>query len=69
MAHDRRKKGGERKDKKLQRMREAVEVRKENAGPAKPSNDQKDIVTFKSGSQNDRTVDPSAYRGGRGPTR
>jgi hypothetical protein len=38
--HDRRKKGGERKDKKNERMHEAVAERKENAAPERPQTDQ-----------------------------
>ncbi len=48
-----RKKGGERKDKKNERMREAVEQRHAEAGVPKPTHDQPDIVTYKQGSQAD----------------
>ena len=51
MAHAR-KKGGERKDKKNERMREDVAVRKSMAHPH-PTTDQKDIVDYKPGSQGD----------------
>lgn len=40
---DRKKKGGVRKDKKNERMHEAVQVRKEQAGPAGPVHDRGDI--------------------------
>ena len=50
--HDRKKKDGQRKDKKNQRMHEDVAERKENAKPD-PTTDQKDIQTFKPGSPND----------------
>jgi hypothetical protein len=66
--HERKKKDGQRKDKKMQRMREDVERRKEEGSPKDFGTDQQDIQTFKPGSQNDRTVDPSAHRGGIGPT-
>ena len=66
--HERKKKDGQRKDKKMQNMREAVAERKANAAPDKPTTDQKDIQTFKPGSQGDRNQDPSAYKGGKGPT-
>jgi hypothetical protein len=65
--HERKKKGGKRKDKKMQRMREDVEQRKEQGEKSDHESDQKDIVTYKSGSAEDRTVDPSAFKGGRGP--
>jgi hypothetical protein len=67
MAHER-KKNGQRKDKKMQNMREAVADRKANPGPEKPTRDEKDIITYKSGSQGDRNQDPSAFKGGKGPT-
>ena len=66
--HDRKKKDGQRKDKKMQNMREAVEKRKADASPAKPTHDEKDIITYKTGSQGDRNQDPSAFKGGKGPT-
>ena len=59
MAHaDRKKKGGERKEKKTARMREDVQRRHENEQGPKPSTDQKDIMTFKPGSAKDRTTRP-----------
>jgi len=67
MAHERKKKDGQRKDKKMERMREAVEKRKASAAPPKPTHDQKDIQTFKPGSRGDRNQDPSAFKGGKGP--
>jgi hypothetical protein len=51
--HERKKKDGHRKDKKMERMREDVKERKENAAP-KVSNDQKDIQTFKPGAPSDK---------------
>ena len=66
--HERKKKDGQRKDKKMQNMREAVAERKAQAGPEKPTRDEKDIITYKSGSQGDRNQDPSAHKGGQGPT-
>ena len=51
-----RKKGGERKDKKNERMRESVTERKLSAGPKRPSTDQQDIQTFKPGSEGDRSA-------------
>lgn len=53
MAHTR-KKGGERKDHKIERMREDVAERKAEAHP-RPTTDQNDIQTFKPGSASDRT--------------
>lgn len=52
MSHPR-KKGGQRKDKKNERMHEDVALRKANAQEERPSNDQNDIVDYKSGSAND----------------
>lgn len=51
MSHDR-KKGGERKDKKNERMREDVAFRKAHGHP-RPTTDQKDIVDYKPGSAGD----------------
>jgi hypothetical protein len=68
MSHERRKKGGARKDKKLQHMRDAVEQRKAAAPPKDFGKDKPDIVTYKTGSQGDRNQDPSAFKGGIGPT-
>ncbi len=62
MAHERKKKGGERKDKKNERMREAVAERKAHAAPPRPSNDQPDIVTFKQGGADDQTRNPANER-------
>ena len=62
MAHER-KKAGERKDHKMERMREAVEERRTHAAPPHPSNDQKDLQTFKPGSQGDKMHDPQIRRG------
>lgn len=61
MAHHR-KKGGVRKDKKLERMREDVEERKANAAEPTPESDQHDVVPYKMGSQRDRGQDSSADR-------
>ena len=68
MAHaDRKKKGGERKEKKRARMREDVQRRLVNEQEPKPSSDQKDIVTFKPGSAKDRTVSPETRAQKPGP--
>lgn len=57
MAHaERKKKDGQRKDKKMERMREAIAERRMEAGPLKPTHDQEDIQTFKPGSKGDTTV-------------
>lgn len=64
MAHTR-KKDGQRKDKKNERMREDVQQRHENAAP-KVSHDQKDIQTHKPGSQGDRNQDPTIRQGRQG---
>ncbi len=47
------KKHGERKDKKDQRMRENVAERKDHAGNPSPTTDQPDIQSHKPGSAND----------------
>jgi hypothetical protein len=52
MSHPR-KKGGQRKDKKNERMREDVGFRKAMQHDEKPSTDQHDVVDYKSGSHND----------------
>jgi hypothetical protein len=56
---ERKKKGGERKDKKNARMREDVQRRRENEGEAGPESDQPDIQSHKPGSRGDRNMDPS----------
>ena len=56
-----RKKGGQRKDKKNERMREAVAERHENAGSPGPTTDQKDVQTFKPGAPSDKIADPSFH--------
>ena len=56
---DRKKKVGERKDKKNARMREDVQRRREQEQPAGPETDQPDVQTFKPGSRGDRNMDPS----------
>ncbi len=53
MAHTR-KKGGERKDKKVERMREAQEFKSGMAKPKKKSSDQWDIQVQKPGGPSDR---------------
>jgi hypothetical protein len=55
---DRKKKDGERKDKKQKRMRESVRRRHEDAGPPRASTDQADIQRFKPGSASDRNTEP-----------
>lgn len=52
MAHER-KKGGQRKDKKVARMREDVEHRHESGHP-KPQSDQHDIQSHKPGGPTDK---------------
>lgn len=60
MSHaDRKKKGGERKDKKNARMREDVQRRRENESPPGPETDKPDIQKHKPGSQGDRNMDPA----------
>lgn len=60
MPHaNRKKKGGQRKDKKTARMREDIQRRRESKGPAGPETDQPDVVTYKPGSRGDRNQDPS----------
>lgn len=53
MSHER-KKGGERKDKKTARMREAKEFKHGMAKPKKPSTDQWDVQTHKPGHASDK---------------
>jgi hypothetical protein len=53
MAHTR-KKGGERKDKKNERMREGEAWRHAMAPPPRPTNDQRDIQEFKPGAADDQ---------------
>lgn len=53
IMHERKKKDGQRKDKKNERMREAVELRKTLAHDPRPTTDQVDIQNFKPGSQGD----------------
>lgn len=57
MAHIR-KKHGERKDKKNERMHEAVEYRKAIAQEPHPTTDQKDVVSYKSGGPSDKNRQP-----------
>jgi hypothetical protein len=51
----RRKKDGERKDKKARRMRASVEARHAHAGAPRRSTDQPDVQLFKPGSASDHT--------------
>lgn len=53
MSHER-KKDGQRKDKKNERMREDVALRHATAKPPKPETDQLDIQTYKPGSAGDQ---------------
>lgn len=53
MAHTR-KKHGQRKVKKNERMRADVERRHENAAPERPTTDQWDVVPYKPGSGGDK---------------
>ncbi len=62
----RKKKHGERKGKKNERMRAAVEKRHEQAGPPSPTTDQNDIQEQKPGHAADTTVHP---KGGNPSTR
>ncbi|MBS1717611.1 MAG: hypothetical protein JSS72_07755 [Armatimonadetes bacterium] len=63
MAHNR-KKGGQRKDHKLEKMHKAVAERKANAHEPKPQTDQPDIQDFKPGSRSDdlRNFNPNIGR-------
>ncbi len=56
MSHER-KKGGQRKDHKVARMREDVEKR-HAAAQEQPTTDQNDVTMFKSGGPSDRNVQP-----------
>lgn len=58
MSHTR-KKGGERKDHKNERMHEAVEQRKLDAEEPRPTTDQNDVVPYKSGSHSDHNRQPN----------
>lgn len=62
MSHPR-KKGGVRKDKKNQNMREAVEMRHELGEKNHPTTDQHDVVPFKQGGPSDKVNNPQV----RGP--
>jgi hypothetical protein len=53
--HERKKKDGKDKGKKLRRMREDEARRRANTGPERPSTDQADVVDYKQGSAADRT--------------
>jgi hypothetical protein len=54
MSHERKKKDGQDKGKKLRRMREAETRRHERAGPERASTDQPDVVEYKPGAGSDR---------------
>ena len=54
MSHERKKKDGQDKGKKLRRMREDVARRHADAGPERPSTDHPDVVDYKQGSRSDR---------------
>lgn len=58
---NRKKKGGERKDKKNARMRESVELRHDQQTKAPHHTDQVDIQTYKPGSRGDdnRQIHPN----------
>lgn len=62
MSHPR-KKGGQRKDHKNARMHEGEAFRKAMAHEPKVSTDQKDIVSYKSGSQGDDNRQPRPNQG------
>jgi hypothetical protein len=55
MSHPR-KKGGERKDKKTARMREAEEFKHGMEGPNKPQTDQHDLQSYKKGHESDHSA-------------
>jgi hypothetical protein len=55
MSEERKKKDGGDPGKKRRRMREDVARRKREAGPARPSSDQPDLVDYKPGSASDRS--------------
>ena len=57
MSHER-KKGGERKDKKNERMREDVSFRKSMAEPPRPTHDRADIIDYKQGGKDDTNRQP-----------
>ena len=52
---ERKKKDGQDKNKKLQRMRDDEARRHAEAGPERPSRDQADVVSYKPGSASDRS--------------
>lgn len=60
--HERKKKDGDRKDKKMARMREAVQESHEQGHKEPHRTDQKDIVHYKSGSQGDKNQHPGPDR-------
>lgn len=53
MSHER-KKGGQRKDKKVERLRKDLEQRAARAKPKAPQTDQHDLQTFKPGAPSDK---------------
>lgn len=56
MAGDvRRKKDGERKNKKRQRMRDDVALRQQSAAPERPARDEVDKIKYKRGSAGDES--------------
>ncbi|MFN8140279.1 MAG: hypothetical protein U0R49_10830 [Fimbriimonadales bacterium] len=67
MAHER-KKGGVRKDKKVERMREDVAERKSKAKP-KTTTDQWDVQTQKPGSASDKSKPQARAKNERGKAR
>jgi hypothetical protein len=59
----RKKKGGERKDKKNARMREDIQQRRQSEGAESPDSDQPDVVKYKPGSKEDFNTHPeNIYR-------
>ncbi|MBN9502123.1 MAG: hypothetical protein BGO01_10845 [Armatimonadetes bacterium 55-13] len=57
-----RKKGGQRKDKKVERMREDVAFRKAMAHDPHPTNDQGDLMDFKPGTPSDQLRHPNLHQ-------
>lgn len=69
--HERKKKAGQRKDKKTARMHEheaaATDEKLAAKEAAKRSPDEKDVIPYKQGSRGDRNVDPTVRHGQGGP--
>ncbi|MBV6457865.1 MAG: hypothetical protein HONBIEJF_00985 [Fimbriimonadaceae bacterium] len=71
--HERKKKGGQRKDKKTARMHEHENANAAEKAAAKDAikfdTDQKDVVTYKQGSRGDKGVDPTVRHSQGAPRR